>query len=46
MGELEWTQLFTASSLELGELTYEWREAGFMILTIEPCHVPFLKRGF
>jgi hypothetical protein len=46
LGELEWSRLFTPSSLELREPAYEWREAGFMVLAIEPCPVPSPKRGF
>jgi hypothetical protein len=46
LGELEWSRLFAPSSLELEELAYEWREAGFVVLTIEPCPVPSLKRSF
>jgi hypothetical protein len=46
LGELEWSRLFTPSSLEPGELSYEWREAGFMVLTIEPCSVPSLEISF
>jgi hypothetical protein len=46
LGELEWSQLFAPSSLELGELAYEWREARFMVLTIEPCPMLSPKRGF
>jgi hypothetical protein len=46
LGELEWSQLFAPSSLELGELAYERREAGFMVLAIDPFLVPSQKRGF
>jgi hypothetical protein len=46
LGELKWCRLFAPSSLELRELAYEWREASFMVLAIEPCPVPSLKRGF
>jgi hypothetical protein len=46
LGELKWSQLFAPSSLELGEPAYEWREARFMVLTIEPCPVTSPKRGF
>jgi hypothetical protein len=46
LGELEWSRLFAPSSLELRETAYEWREARFMVLAIEPCHVPSPKRGF
>jgi hypothetical protein len=44
--ELEWSQLFAPSSLELGEPAYKQRETGFMVLTIEPCIMPSPKRGF
>jgi hypothetical protein len=44
--ELEWSWLFTPSSLELMEPAYKWKEAGFMVLTIEPCSVPSLERSF
>jgi hypothetical protein len=43
-GELKWGAFFTPSSLELRESTNERREAGFMILTIEPCPTPSMKR--
>jgi hypothetical protein len=46
LGELEWSQLFTPSSLELRKPAYKWREAGFMVLTIEPCSVPPPERSF
>jgi hypothetical protein len=46
LGELEWSQLFAPSSLELEELAYERREAGLVVLVIEPCPVLSLKRGF
>jgi hypothetical protein len=46
LGELEWTRLFAPSSLELREMAYEWREAGFMVLAIEPCSVPSTERSF
>jgi hypothetical protein len=46
LGELEWSRLFAPRSLELGDLAYEWREAGFMVLAIEPCPMPSLKRAF
>jgi hypothetical protein len=44
--ELEWSDLFAPTSLELEEPAYEWREAGFVVLTIEPCPVPSPNRGF
>jgi hypothetical protein len=46
LGKLEWSQLFTPSAVELGESAHEGREAGFMILTIEPCPMPSMKRVF
>jgi hypothetical protein len=46
LGKLEWSRLFASSIVELEESAHEGREAGFMILTIEPCPVPSLKRGF
>jgi hypothetical protein len=42
----EWSTLFTPGSLELRELVFEARKAGFMILTIEPCSMPSLERIF
>jgi hypothetical protein len=44
--ELEWSSLFAPSSLELGEPVDKWREAGLMVLTIEPCPMPSPKRSF
>jgi hypothetical protein len=32
IGELEWSQLFTPSSLELGEPAYKWTEARLVVL--------------
>jgi hypothetical protein len=46
LGKLEWSRLFAPSVVELGESAHEGREAGFMILTIEPCPVPSSKRSF
>jgi hypothetical protein len=37
LGELEWSRLFTPSSLELGEPGHKWREARLVLLAIEPC---------
>jgi hypothetical protein len=42
----EWSMLFTPSSLELEKSGYEGREAGFMVLTIEPCSMPSPERIF
>jgi hypothetical protein len=46
MVELDWSRLFTPSSLELREPAYEWREARFMVLEVKPCPVASPKRGF
>jgi hypothetical protein len=46
LGELEQSRLFTPSFLELEELAYKWREAGFVVLAIEPCSVPSPDRSF
>jgi hypothetical protein len=46
LGELEWSQLFAPSSLKLGEPAYKWREAGFVVLSIEPCSMPSPERSF
>jgi hypothetical protein len=35
----EQSKFFTPGSLELGELAYEGGEAGFVVLTVEPCSV-------
>jgi hypothetical protein len=32
--------------LKFRESAYERREAGFMVLAVEPCHVPSLKGSF
>jgi hypothetical protein len=37
LGSFEWSRLFTPGSLELEELGYEGEEAGFVVLTVEPC---------
>jgi hypothetical protein len=44
--ELEWSQLFTPSSSELGKLANEGREARLMVFTINPCPVPSPQRSF
>jgi hypothetical protein len=36
----EWSRVFTPSSLELGESAYDGGEAGFVVLTVEPCSMP------
>jgi hypothetical protein len=46
LGELEWSQLFAPSYLELGEPAYKWREAGFVVLAIEPCSMPSPEGSF
>jgi hypothetical protein len=42
----EWSRLFTPSSVELRKLAYEGREAGFMVIIVEPCSMPSPKRIF
>jgi hypothetical protein len=39
-GGLKRSRLFTPRPQKFKELTYERREAGFMVLRVEPCHVP------
>jgi hypothetical protein len=46
LGELEWSRFFAPSTLELEESAYKWREAGLVVLAIEPCPMPSTKRGF
>jgi hypothetical protein len=46
LDKLEWSRLFTPSAIELRESAHEGREAGFMILAIEPCPMPSSKRCF
>jgi hypothetical protein len=41
MGEFK--MLFTLRPLKFRESAYERREAGFMVLIVEPCHVPSPK---
>jgi hypothetical protein len=38
--EFQWGRLFTPGPLELGESAYKRREAGFMVLIVEPCSMP------
>jgi hypothetical protein len=38
--------LFTPGSLELRESAYEGGEAGFVVLTVEPCSLPSLEGIF
>jgi hypothetical protein len=45
LGELKWCRLFAPRSLAL-EPAYKWREARFLVLTIEPCLVPSPKSCF
>jgi hypothetical protein len=42
----EWSRLFTPCPLELGELAYKRREAGFMVLTVKPCFMLSPERNF
>jgi hypothetical protein len=44
--DFKWSRLLTPGSLELGELTYERGEAGFRILTVEPCSMSSPERIF
>jgi hypothetical protein len=46
LGKLEWSRLFTPCAIVLKEAAHEGREARLMILAIEPCLVPSLKRSF
>jgi hypothetical protein len=46
LSDFQWSRLFTPGSMELGELAYEGREAGFVILTVEPCSMPSPERIF
>jgi hypothetical protein len=42
----ERSRLFTPISMELGKSAYKGREAGFMVLTVEPCALPSPDRIF
>jgi hypothetical protein len=44
LGELSGDRFFVPCPLELREMTYEWREAGFMVFTVEPSPVPSTER--
>jgi hypothetical protein len=44
--EFERGRFFTPRPLKFRELAYKRREAGFMVLTVEPHPVPSLKRSF
>jgi hypothetical protein len=46
VGEFERSELFTPNPLELREPVNKWGEVGFMVFTVEPCHVPSLKQSF
>jgi hypothetical protein len=43
MGEFKRGRFFTPRPLKFREPTYKRREVGFMVLTVEPCHVPSPK---
>jgi hypothetical protein len=43
MGEFKRSRLFTPRPLKFRESAYEWREARFMVLAVEPSHVPSVK---
>jgi hypothetical protein len=45
MGEIERSRFFTSSPLKFRESAYKRREARFMVLAVEPCPVPSLKRS-
>jgi hypothetical protein len=45
MGELKWGRFFTPQPLKFREPAYKRREVGFMILTVEPHHVPSSKKS-
>jgi hypothetical protein len=46
LGKFKWSRLFAPSVVKLGESAHEGREAGFMIISIEPCLVPSPNRSF
>jgi hypothetical protein len=46
MGKHKWSWLFGPSVGKHKELAHKRREAGIMILAIEPCLVPSPKRSF
>jgi hypothetical protein len=46
LGEFEWSWLLTPCSLELEEMGNTRREARFMVLTVEPSHMPSPQRSF
>jgi hypothetical protein len=43
VGELRRSRFFTPRPLKFWELAYKSREAGFIVLTVEPCPVPSQK---
>jgi hypothetical protein len=43
MGELQRSRIFTPGPLKFRESANERREARFLVLVVEPCHVPSLK---
>jgi hypothetical protein len=45
MGEFKRSRLFTPGPLKFRESDYKRREAGFVVLTVEPCPVPSRKGG-
>jgi hypothetical protein len=45
MGMFKRSRLFTPGPLKFRESTYKKREAGFVVLTVEPCPVPSPKVG-
>jgi hypothetical protein len=45
LGKLEWSLLFAPRVVELRESAHKGREARLIILAIEPCPMPSLKRS-
>jgi hypothetical protein len=43
--EFNRSRLFNRNPLIFNESAYEGSEAGFMVFTVEPCHVPSTERG-
>jgi hypothetical protein len=46
LGEFKGSRLFMPSTLELGKMTNERGDAGFMVFAIKPGLVPFSDRSF
>jgi hypothetical protein len=43
MGEFKRSRIFTPQPLKFRESSYKRREAGFVVLILEPCPMPSLK---